>query len=174
MLMFRRCTWQIKLFCGFSSSVSCFAGVQGARLVELSPRRARCPDRARMSLDRGRGRMCVPITFRDQPQHERRDHEHDYSSLSRCEAESLPHFIEFETAALLDHDLESRQSTTQRNFGFQPETSCRLPSLLVAGQARMPVRRDRHDACVTAQVERRNIRASNENSSQMCDNRCCI
>ena len=67
--------------------------------------------------------MRVPITFRDQPQHERSDHEHDYSFLSRCEAESLPHIIEFETPALLDHDLESSQSTTQRNFGFQPETS---------------------------------------------------
>ena len=118
--------------------------------------------------------MRVAITFRNQPEHERGEHKHGHSSFSRCEAASLPHIIEFETPALLNHDLESSQSTTQRNFGFQPETSCRLPSLLVAGQARMPVRRDRHDACVTAQVARRNIRASNENSSQMCDNRCCI
>jgi hypothetical protein len=50
--------------------------------------------------------MRVPITFRDQPQHERRDHEHGHSSFSRCEAASLPHIIEFETPALFDHDLE--------------------------------------------------------------------
>ena len=53
-----------------------------------------------MSLDRGRGRMRVAITFRDQPEHERRGNEYDYSSFSRCEAESLPHFIEFETPGL--------------------------------------------------------------------------
>lgn len=57
-----------------------------------------------MSLDRGRGRMRVAITFRDQPEHERRGNEYDYPSFSRREAESLPHFIEFETAALFSHD----------------------------------------------------------------------
>jgi hypothetical protein len=50
-----------------------------------------------MSLDRGRGRKGVAITFRDQPEHERRGNEYDYPSLSRREAESLPHVIEFET-----------------------------------------------------------------------------
>ena len=57
-----------------------------------------------MSLDRGRGRMRVAITFRDQPEHERRSNEYDYSSFSRREAESLPHFIEFETPALFNHE----------------------------------------------------------------------
>ena len=57
-----------------------------------------------MSLDRGRGRMRVAITFRDQPEHERRGNEYDYPSLSRREAESLPHFIEFETPALFNHE----------------------------------------------------------------------
>ena len=48
--------------------------------------------------------MRVAITFRDQPEHERRDNEYDYSSFSRREAESLPHFIELETPALFNHE----------------------------------------------------------------------
>ena len=48
--------------------------------------------------------MCVAITFRDQPKHEHRGNEHRYSFLSRREAESLPHFIEFETPALFNHE----------------------------------------------------------------------
>ena len=48
--------------------------------------------------------MRVAITFRDQPEHERRSNEYDYSSFSRREAESLPHFIEFETPALFNHE----------------------------------------------------------------------
>ena len=51
-----------------------------------------------MILDRGRGRMGVAITFCDQPKHERDGNERCYPSLSRREAESLPHFIESETA----------------------------------------------------------------------------
>ena len=57
-----------------------------------------------MSLDRGRGWTRVAITFRDQPEHERRGNEYDYSSLSRREAESLPHIIELETPALFNHE----------------------------------------------------------------------
>jgi hypothetical protein len=74
--------------------------------------------------------MRVAITFRDQPEHERRGNEQGYSSLSRCEAKSLPHFIEFETPALFNHKL-FQQSATESNFGIQPEMSRRLPSLLV-------------------------------------------
>ena len=48
--------------------------------------------------------MRVTITFGDQPEHERRGNEYDYPSLSRREAESLPHFIEFETPALFNHE----------------------------------------------------------------------
>ena len=48
--------------------------------------------------------MRVAITFRDQPEHERRGNEYDYSSFSRREAESLPHFIEFETPAFFNHE----------------------------------------------------------------------
>lgn len=48
--------------------------------------------------------MRVTITFRDQPEHERRGNEYDYPSFSRREAESLPHFIEFETPALFNHE----------------------------------------------------------------------
>jgi hypothetical protein len=48
--------------------------------------------------------MPVAITFRDQPEHERRGNEYDYSFFSRREAESLPHFIEFETPALFNHE----------------------------------------------------------------------
>jgi hypothetical protein len=47
--------------------------------------------------------MRVAITFRDQPEHERRGNDYDYPSFSRREAESLPHFIEFETPALFNH-----------------------------------------------------------------------
>ena len=48
--------------------------------------------------------MRVAITFRQQAEHERRGNEYDYSSLGRREAESLPHFIEFETPALFNHE----------------------------------------------------------------------
>jgi len=48
--------------------------------------------------------MRVAITFRDQPEHERRGNEYDYSPFSRREAESLPHFIEFETPAFFNHE----------------------------------------------------------------------
>jgi hypothetical protein len=48
--------------------------------------------------------MRVAITFCNQSQHERRGNEYDYPSFSRREAESLPHFIEFETPALLNHE----------------------------------------------------------------------
>ena len=48
--------------------------------------------------------MRVAITFRDQPEHERRGNEYCYSSLSRREAESLPHVIELETPALFNHE----------------------------------------------------------------------
>jgi hypothetical protein len=48
--------------------------------------------------------MGVAITFRDQAKHERCSNEHCYSSLGRREAESLPHFIEFETLAFFNHE----------------------------------------------------------------------
>lgn len=48
--------------------------------------------------------MRVAITFRDQTEHERRGNEYDYPSFRRREAESLPHFIEFETPALFNHE----------------------------------------------------------------------
>ena len=43
--------------------------------------------------------MRVAITFCDQSERERCSNEHCYSSFSRREAESLPHFIEFKTPA---------------------------------------------------------------------------
>ena len=48
--------------------------------------------------------MRFPVTFRDQAEHERRDYEQRYSFLSGSEAESLPHFIEFETSAFFNHE----------------------------------------------------------------------
>jgi hypothetical protein len=48
--------------------------------------------------------MRVAITFRDQAEHERCSNEDCYPSLSRREAESLPHFIEFETPILFNHE----------------------------------------------------------------------
>jgi hypothetical protein len=48
--------------------------------------------------------MRVPITFRDQPEHEDCENEQGYTFFGGREAESLPHFIEFETAALFNHE----------------------------------------------------------------------
>lgn len=63
-----------------------------------------------MILDRGRGRMGVAITFCDQSKHERGGNEHCYTSLSRREAESLPHFIKSETLAFFSHKVPSAAS----------------------------------------------------------------
>ena len=63
-----------------------------------------------MILDRGRGRMGVAITFCDQPKHECDGYEHCYTSLSRREAEPLPHFIESETPAFFSHKVTSAAS----------------------------------------------------------------
>jgi hypothetical protein len=48
--------------------------------------------------------MRVAITFRYQAEHERCDDEYGYSFFGGSEAESLPHFIEFETPALFKHE----------------------------------------------------------------------
>ena len=48
--------------------------------------------------------MRVAITFRDQAEHERCSNEDCYPSLSRREPESFPHFIEFETPTLFNHE----------------------------------------------------------------------
>jgi hypothetical protein len=48
--------------------------------------------------------MRITITFRDQPKQEGHGNEHRYSFFGGSEAESLPHFIEFETAALFNHE----------------------------------------------------------------------
>jgi hypothetical protein len=48
--------------------------------------------------------MRIAITFRGEAKHERCGNEHRHSSLSRREAESLPHFVEFETPALFNHE----------------------------------------------------------------------
>jgi hypothetical protein len=48
--------------------------------------------------------MRVAITFGAQAEHESRGNEQGYSSLSRREAKSLPHFIEFETPAFFNHE----------------------------------------------------------------------
>lgn len=48
--------------------------------------------------------MRIAITFRDQSKHEGRGNERGYTHLSRGEAESLPHFLEFETPVLANHE----------------------------------------------------------------------
>jgi hypothetical protein len=48
--------------------------------------------------------MSVAVTFCHQTEHERRENEHDYSFFHRSEAESLPHFFEFETPVLFNHE----------------------------------------------------------------------
>ena len=60
-----------------------------------------------MRFDRGRGRMRIAITFRDQSKHEGRGNERGYTYLRRGEAESLPHFFEFGTPALANHKYPS-------------------------------------------------------------------
>jgi len=48
--------------------------------------------------------MRVAITFRDQAEHERCSNEDCDPSLGRREPESFPHFIEFETPTLFNHE----------------------------------------------------------------------
>jgi hypothetical protein len=48
--------------------------------------------------------MSVAVTFCGQPEHERCENEHGYSFFRRSETESLPHFIEFETPVLFNHE----------------------------------------------------------------------
>ena len=48
--------------------------------------------------------MRVAITFRSQAEHERCSNEDCYAFLGRREPEPLPHFIEFETPALANHE----------------------------------------------------------------------
>jgi len=55
--------------------------------------------------------MPVAITFRHQAKHERRRNEYCHSSFSRREAKSLPHFIQFETPALFNHELFQQSAT---------------------------------------------------------------
>ena len=56
--------------------------------------------------------MRIAITFRDQTEHKRRGNETGYTYLSRREAESLPHFIEFETPELANHEYLLAYSCT--------------------------------------------------------------
>ena len=48
--------------------------------------------------------MRIAVTFRDQTEHKHRGNERSYAYLSRGEAESLPHFIEFEMPELVNHE----------------------------------------------------------------------
>jgi len=98
--------WQVEFFCGFSRSFCMIIRFHCARFARFLPR---APARARhgcvgTSFDRGRGSMRVAITFRSQAEHECCSNEDRYASLSRREAESLPHFIEFETTAFVYHE----------------------------------------------------------------------
>jgi hypothetical protein len=81
--------------------------------------------------------MRVAITFRDQPEHERRGNEDDYPSFSRREAESLPHFIEFETPAFLNHEVTSASSRNCR-AGFPPCASRNSKGFLFDEKCAMP------------------------------------
>src|SRR5258707_14106891 len=95
-----------------------------------------------MSLNRGRGRIRVAITFRDQPEHERRGNEYDYSSFSRREAKSLPHFIELKTPALFNHEVTSASSRNCR-AGFPACASRNRQGCLFDETGTMPVLRPR-------------------------------
>ena len=48
--------------------------------------------------------MSLAVTFCGHTENERRENEHGYSSFHRSEPESLPHFNEFETPVLFDHE----------------------------------------------------------------------
>ena len=74
-----------------------------------------------MSLDRGRGWKRVAVTFRDQPEPERRDNEYDYSSFCVSEAKPLPHFIEFETPAFFNHEVTSAASSAVSFAAAEPK-----------------------------------------------------
>jgi hypothetical protein len=77
------------------------------RFPNLSLTRAHAHARhcsAGLSFDRGKGRMRIAITFCDQTEHKRHGDEPGYTYLGGCKAESLPHFIEFETPALANHE----------------------------------------------------------------------
>ena len=64
--------------------------------------------------------MRVAITFRDQSKHKGRDHECGYTYLSRGEPESLPHFIEFETPTLFNHEYpEFTRSLPPRSLAWR-------------------------------------------------------
>jgi hypothetical protein len=84
--------------------------------------------------------MRVAITFRDQPEHERRGNEYDYPSLSRREAESLPHVIELETPALFNHKVTSASSRNWR-AGFPARASRNRQGCLFDETGTMPVLR---------------------------------
>ena len=68
-----------------------------------------------MSLDRGRGRMRVAITLRDQAEHKRCENEKGYSFFGRSEAEFLPHFIEFKTPDLFNQVANPSSKSAQSN-----------------------------------------------------------
>ena len=64
--------------------------------------------------------MRIAIAFRDQSKHEGRDNECGYTYLSRGEAESLPHFIEFETPALANHEYpEFTRALPRRSLAWR-------------------------------------------------------
>ena len=107
-------------------------------MINLSRRRSRYRAPARMSLNRRRGRMRVAITLRDQAEHERRGNEQGYSSFSRREAESLPHFIEFETPVLINHEVTSASSRNCR-AGFPACASRNRQGCLFHETGTMPV-----------------------------------
>jgi hypothetical protein len=53
-------------------------------------------------------RMRVAVTFRHQPEHERRDYEDGNPFFGGSEAEFLPHCIEFKTAAPFNQATPSK------------------------------------------------------------------
>ena len=64
--------------------------------------------------------MRIAITFRYQTEHKGRDHECGYTCLSRREAESLPHLIEFETPVLFNHEyLEFTRALPRRSLAWR-------------------------------------------------------
>ena len=82
--------------------------------------------------------MRVAITFCDQAEHERRDDEHRYSSLSRREAESLPHLIKFKTAALFTHEYLCGVFASNRALPRRSLARRRVISLVLSFSAAEP------------------------------------
>jgi hypothetical protein len=69
-------------------------------------------------------RMSVAITFRDQPEHERRDDEQRDSSLNGSETKSLPQLVKFEALAAFTQGTNLSKCVWLKNGCPTAQLSC--------------------------------------------------